>query len=165
MVFAVLLTLILLLVLWILLSPVDLYIDTRKPEITLRWISILEASVYCVENDWILTIDSFVFKKQFNLFDLISTGIGRKQPIKPAAKKRKKPSLAFSKFLNMLNTFQIKEWQLAMDTGDYVTGAWLYPLNFMPGLFGHMHLNFSGQNFLVLRIRNQPWRLAFAFLK
>ena len=71
----------------------------------------------------------------------------------------------FRFFLNRLKSFRVIEWCIAIDTGDKIKNGWLYPLNFSPYTRQHLYINFMDENYLVLRIRNAPWMLAFAFLK
>jgi len=69
------------------------------------------------------------------------------------------------KAARMARTFHILEWKLAIDTGDYTRNAQLYPLNFMPGAFSHLQVNFRDENYLVLKISNRPWKIVYAFLR
>jgi hypothetical protein len=58
----------------------------------------------------------------------------------------------------------VEEWRLAMDTGDYILNARLFPLNFLPGCRNHLHINFLEENYLYLKIRNYPWKIIYAFV-
>ncbi len=65
----------------------------------------------------------------------------------------------------VLATFRVEQWQLAIDTGDYVLNAQLYPVNFLPRCYGHLQINFTGENYGYIRIRNRPWQLLYAYLR
>ncbi len=67
--------------------------------------------------------------------------------------------------IRVLRTFRVTEWRVAIDTGDYARNAQLYPMNFLPYAFKHLDINFRDENFLVLRIRNRPWKMIYAFLR
>ena len=76
-----------------------------------------------------------------------------------------KTTLLLKKIIRIIRTFQVTEWQLAVDTGDHSRNAQLYPLNFLPGAFPHLQINFRDENYLVLKTRNRPWKIVFAFLR
>lgn len=69
------------------------------------------------------------------------------------------------KAVRIIKTFRVTEWRLAVDTGDHTRNAQLYPLNFLPGTFRHLQINFRDENYLVLKIRNRPWKILYAFLR
>lgn len=69
------------------------------------------------------------------------------------------------KIIRVIKTFRVTRWQLAVDTGDYVRNAQLYPLNYTKYTFNHLYINFTGENYLTLTIRNRPWKIIYALLK
>ena len=69
------------------------------------------------------------------------------------------------KTFRIINTFRVTKWHLAVDTGDHTHNARLYPLNFLPGNFNHLHVNFRNESYLLLKIRNRPWKIINAFLR
>jgi len=90
--------------------------------------------------------------------------------IKDTAKKKKpkrrmelRPLL--KKIVRIIKTFRVTEWRLAIDTGDHTRNAQLYPLNFSPRTFRHLYINFSDENYLLLKTRNRPWKILYAFLR
>ena len=80
-------------------------------------------------------------------------------------KRRMKISRVLKKLIRVLKTFRITEWQLAVDTGDHTRNAQFYPLNFLPYTYKNLNINFCDENYLVLKIRNRPWKIVFAFLR
>lgn len=84
---------------------------------------------------------------------------------KEKTKKKVKPRRMLLKAVNMAKAFRIIEWKLAIDTGDYVRNAQLYPLNFVPGFFNHLGVNFCDENYLVLKIVNRPWRILYTYMR
>jgi hypothetical protein len=148
------------------LAPIEIQIDTRIPRASLRWISIGRAFVLYDEDKWWLKMHIGFFHKQWDLEKLI---FDRRKKIKKAktVRKKKKPPRArkLRKFLNLLKTFRVTRWQLAIDSGDEVRNAWLYPLNFFPQTWRHLYVNFMDENYLIITIRNALWKLTYAFLK
>jgi hypothetical protein len=82
-----------------------------------------------------------------------------------ASKKKIKISQMLKKLTRVIKTFRVTEWQLAIDTGDSTRNAQLYPLNYLPYTFEHLHINFRDENYLLLEIRNSPWKILYAFLR
>ena len=148
---------------WLLLAPLQLQIDTRIPEISFRWISVGKAKIVYEQDKWWLKISVFFFFKQWDLEGLIF------KPKKKVRKNRPKTKRGLSKWLrklfNLIKTFRVTKWRIAIDTGDDVRNAWLYSLNFYPGISNHFCVNFFDENYLVLEIRNAPWKMVYALMK
>lgn len=92
----------------------------------------------------------------------------KKAGVKPKERKPKKKLKTKSilkKVIQVTRTLQVTEWQLAIDSGRYDLNARLYPLNFLSWTTGHLFINFQGNNFLVAKLRAQPWKIALAFIK
>ena len=76
-----------------------------------------------------------------------------------------KISRVLKKLIRVLKTFRVTEWQLAVDTGDHTVNAQWYPMNFLPYTYKNLHINFIDENYLVLKMRNRPWKIVFALLR
>jgi hypothetical protein len=147
------------------IAPLELEIDTRIPRLCLRWTSIGRAVVTYQNECWWLNLSVLFFHKQWDLEKLIFRN-KKKTRSKGERKKAigKKRNRA-RKFFNVIKTFRVKKWQIVVDTGDVSQNAWLYALNFSPRIRQHLYINFTDENYLLLIIRNAPWKLAYAFLK
>lgn len=151
---------------WFLLAPLELHIDSRTPQASLRWITIGKALIVFEENRFLLKLQILFFYRQWDLEKLLFKDKKKKKRIEPVRKKRKgQVSKKLRKFLNLLKTFRVTRWQIAIDTGNAINNAWLYPLNFFPITRQHLHVNFVEENYVIVTIRNVPWKLAYAFLK
>lgn len=151
-----------LLLLWFLISPFIIEIDSRKPLAMLKWVSIGKAAIW-YDEEWWLGFRVLFFQKKIRLSSIKDK---QKKVAAPLVKKTKrKRKLSFRKILNVVRTFRIEEWKLAIDTGDYARNAQIYPLNFLPKLSGHMQINFNDENYLYVRIRNRPLKMLYAFLR
>ena len=155
----------LLILCWLFLNPLELQIDTRTPQASLRWINIGKAIVTYDNEKWWLKVRVLFFYKQSDLEKLIFAKKKKKKRVNRIAKKRKPGMNKFKKFLKVAKTFRVTKWQIAIDTGDTVKNAWLYPLNFSAYTWKHVYINFTDENYIVLSIRNTPWKLAYAFLR
>ena len=151
----------LLLFTWFLVAPLVLQIDTRVPSAQLNWVSIGSFRVWYQEG-WKIGFHVFFLRKTFQVADF------RKKEKKPRRKKSRKhgsPKRLFRKLIRVLRSFRVEAWEVALDTDDYAQNAKLYPLNFVPALRNHLFVNFRGESYLYLKIRNRIGRILFAFLR
>ena len=154
----------LLIICWLFIAPLELQIDTRIPRACLRWVAIGQVVITYQNDYWWLNLRVLFFHKQWDLAKLVF------QKKKTKAKRKRKLTTGKKihrarKFFNVIKTFQVKKWQLAIDTGDVTRNAWLYALNFTPSTRRHLYINFTEENYLLVIIRNAPWKLAYAFIK
>lgn len=148
---------------WLLIAPLLLEVDTRVPQASFRWRSIGKMRIW-YDGDWRLSMQVFFFRKTICLSEMKSKP--RPEKVTAPKKKRKKNGKkTMLKMIRVLRTFRVTEWRVAIDTGDYARNAQLYPMNFLPYAFKHLDINFRDENFLVLRIRNRPWKMIYAFLR
>jgi len=147
------------------IAPLELQIDTRIPQACLRWAGIGRAVVTYEGDCWRLNLRVLFFHKQWDLEKLI---FKKRKKAKDKRKRKKtigKERNRARKFLNVIKTFRVRKWQIAVDTGEVTKNAWLYALNFSPNTRQHLYINFTDENYLLLIVRNTPWKLAYAFLK
>lgn len=154
-----------LVLLWLLVSPLVLEIDSRKPVVMLKWISIGKATIWYDEEGW-FSFRVLFFHKTFRLAEIKSKPkkTGDREKAK-TPRKRRNLSRMRKKMVRVLRTFRIEEWRAAIDTGDYSFNAQIYPLNFFPKLRDHLQINFSDENYLYVRMRNRPLKMLYAFLR
>jgi hypothetical protein len=162
----IILLLIILLLAWILLSPLEFKIDTRVPVIMVQWKSIGNATLFFEGEEWWLKIHVLFFSKKWNLIQIIfSDKLKRKRTDKSRKKKKSGKYKQISRFFKILKTFQIVQWEIAFSADDNTDNAYWYWLNFLPSTRQHVHVNFFDESYLVLVIKNKAWRVAHAFIK
>ena len=148
---------------WLLIAPFSIEADTRKPYFLFRWVSIGRAELL-YRDDLLLHLHIFFFHKTIHLLDLRPA-----KKKKPEKKKTGGRKMTFSrvrrKAIRVLRSFTVKKFELALDTGDAVLNARLFPVNYLPYCRNHVAINFRGENYLCFHITNRPWKLARAFLK
>ncbi len=164
MILAILLVLIVLLVCWLLFSVMELKIDTRIPQASFKWKSIGTIILVYKEDSWWLKLQVLFFRKEWPLQQFLLAKKKEKQPPKVIKKQRSK-SIRWSRLFKLFKTFRVLQWQIAADTGNYVTNAQLYALNFYPQLRGHVVINFNEVNHFVFITRNSLWRMLYAWIK
>lgn len=162
-VWIVILSFLLFFLFWILLSPVVFEIDTRLPRATLQWTGIGNAWIWYDEEWW------FSFRILFYQKEILLSEIKRKNKSEKNREKSQRPKKnriwLFKKIIKVIRSFKIKEWQVGIDTGDFVRNAQLYPINFVPTTFRHLYVNFHGDTFLFIRIQNNVWRIIYSLIR
>lgn len=164
MVITIIIAVICLFIIWLLIAPVIVEIDTRIPEARMQWMGIGNCKIW-YSQQWLLHFQVLFYHKTVRL------GEKTRRKKKPADD-RKKVSTRKSnvnknirKGIRVISSFKILQWQLAIDTGDYSNNAMLYCLNFNPALYDHLQINFGDENYLFIRIRNQVWKMLYAFIR
>jgi hypothetical protein len=155
MALAVILFVLLLLVLYLLLVPIVLNIDTISNEYYLRVKGLTKASIEQHDTE-IFRIKIRAFLTNFYVYPLKKKQRKKKKTPKVQRILKYKKKLGPIKILRLLRTFKVKRFYIDIDTGNCITNAKLYPvfaiLNYN---VGGTHVNFQGRNELVMRIENR----------
>ncbi len=149
---------------WLLLSPLVMELDTRIPGAAVQWQNIGHAELW-YDEEWYLSMQLLFYHKTFRMDELRKKSSGKKTLTQKKKKKKMNRSRMAQKIIRVLQSFRVTEWKLAIDTGDYARNAQLYPLNFIPRTYDHLQINFAGENYLLLKIRNSPWRILYNWLR
>lgn len=164
MIWILIIALFFLFICWLLLSPIELEIDTRVPVAVLRWRSLGKAMMIYEKEDWQLELNILFFHRKWSLEKLIFAE--RKQKKRTVEIKKKKiPKNILPRLFRLLKSFRITKCLIAIDSEDYLKNAWLYPLNFAPFTRHHLFINYMDDNYLLLIIKNSPWRILYTWLK
>jgi hypothetical protein len=162
----IVLLLIILLPVWILLSPLEFKIDTRVPVIMIRWKAIGSAALIFENEEWWLKIRVLFFSKKWNLIRMFLPARKRQKKINKIRRKKKRSERErIFKFFKIFRTFQVVQWEVAFSADDYEKNAYWYWLNFFPLTRQHVHINFMDENYLILIIKNRIGRIVYAFIK
>lgn len=156
------------LTLFFLLSPLWIELDSGIPSGKIRWWGIGRVELYH-EGEWKVRLRLLFFQK---IYYLERRGAKKEKRVKKkiaATGVKKKPVMPFrlmlKKMIRIIRSFTIEQWRLDMDTGDAALNARLYPLNWLPVLQGHVFVNFNGEQRFRCRIRNNGWRLLWAWFR
>lgn len=77
---------------------------------------------------------------------------------------KKTKKLSFRTVIRIMRSFKVKKFYINIDSGDCITNSKLYPVfSFLNYRFGGFHINFIGQNALVLVVENRPIRIIKSF--
>jgi len=160
MVFLYVFTSILLLLSWPLLSNVILRLDTRLPQLTIDWKTIFTFNATCEQDTITLEIRTPLFHRTWSP---ASAPHRKPRKSKPKRKRHRRP--ATSRIIRVLKNCRIDVLDLALDTGDPVFNAWLYPLNYLPlPAQRTIRINFESDSYINLQISAKPWRLLAAWI-
>ena len=146
------------------ISTIEYNIDSRIPQLEIRWRSIAKGMVVFDDGDYLIRMKIFFFKKEWNLEKLL---FQKRKPATTAVKKKDHPAKKppFSKIMTVTQSFQATQWELAYCTEDYLKDAWHYTINFLPHTMHHVRINFTSENYLLLKIRKAPWRIMHAWIR
>lgn len=149
----------------VLLSVLVIEVDTRIPQAVVRWGHLGKAKIW-YDEEWWLSMQLPFYRKTMRVAEIKTKpakkeiATTKKKPVKKITIKR-----VVKKAVAIIQTFQLQQCKLSIDTDDYVRNAQLYPLNFLPEIRNHICINFMNENFLVLKVRNYPWKILYAFIK
>ena len=158
------LVLFLLLIVYLLVAPIVIYLDTTANTFYLKLTHFVKISL---ESDKVavlkIKMELFFFKFYYYPF--------RIEPKKKSKKATKisdhktKRSVGLKKGYKILKTFKVKKLLVNIDTGDCLLNAKLYPvfvvLNYN---FGSFKINFAGRNQMVLYLQNSPFNIIKTFI-
>jgi len=150
-----------LLVIYILLAPIALHINTTKNEYFIQLPGLVKASIEEHKKE-LLRIKLKVLFLNFYFYPLRKNSDGKKQIEKRRTRSRK---ISMQTGLRVLRSFKIKRLYLDVDTGDSIANAKLFPLfAFINYKIGGFNINFEGRNRMILYIQNRPIHIIKSFI-
>ena len=159
MILAIILLVLGILVTYLLLMPIVLSIDTEKNEYFIQFKGLAKAHFESHEEE-LIRIKLNIFFMNFYFFPIEEYHKRKQKKINQKKQKPKKTKgLKFNKYnvWLLIKSFQIKHFEMHLDTGNVITNAKLYPafslLNYYQGGF---NINFVGYNKLFVRLQNRP---------
>lgn len=143
-----------LIVIYILLMPIVLFVDTNTNQYFIQLKGLVKISIEQHKGE-ILSIKLTILFMNFYFYPLQYLWIKKEK--KTAVKHQKKREIGTKKMMRFLKSFKVKKLLLNIDTGNCILNAKLYPffslLNYQIGNFS---INFQGRNRLVLEVENRP---------
>ena len=163
MIWWVLFGFLLLLIGWLLLAPLELYINSDRNQYIFRYLGLLKAELLGDKQELVICRLS-VLGWPYDLYPL--RRLGKRKPadeLRQKSKKRKrrfgwKPS--WDQIKALFKAITLKELRIDLDTGNWVTNAKIYPVFWwMNKIKGEWQVNFEHHNAIRLHLRTQPYRL------
>lgn len=152
---------------WLLISPLILQVDTRRNEYALRWVGLVKASFIPMPADILLRLQLPFWRRDFSLLKLLATPQkNKRRTVKKASSgTRKTGRFTWRRFRRLIKSFRVEYFRLELDTDDYVTNAYLYPLCYALRIpKGFVAINFQGRNQCAFQIKNRLVNLLVAFI-
>lgn len=152
--------LILVLLIYLLFTPILLFVDTSTNQYYITLKGLAKASLEKHSEELIrIKLTIIFFKYYFYPLKSIRESIKIKKPIKRKKRKEKKmkQKFSFNKMVQLLKSFKVKKLLVNLDTNDCITNAKLYPLfALLNNYVGTFSINFQGRNQMVLHIESRP---------
>ena len=156
------------LLIWLLLAPIRLNIDSSKNSYLINWGRFGSLTLIPDEEDWFFNLNIGFWNKKFFVSNLIEK-INNKPKKKDKPKKEKNKSGLFNSFWKIrqvLKSFKVKICKIDFDTDNYYWNALLIPV-FQPLKKGSQHriaINFRGKNQILLIIENRLIKILYSIL-
>jgi hypothetical protein len=161
----VIITLLVILIGFLLWTPIIIKVDTDTNDYFVQWRGLAKARIEGDEQE-IVRVKLNVLFLNFKFYPLRSWGKSEKKKGHSEVKKTKKFNPKNGRIaLRVLRTFEIKQFLLHLDTGDYILNAKLYPVFFFLNRFyGDFAINFNDKNRLALQVQNRPIFILKSFI-
>lgn len=153
-------TLLIAFLVWVLFTPLIIRVNTIENSYELKLLGLLRTWLSVDQKG--LAINVWVPMRTFKTHPTFS--------IKSATSgKRKVKAPAFPKLIkrlpNVLRSFRVKVFEASLDTDDYILNAHLFPFcQLLRSYRLNVSINFQGNTYFTLEMRNNLYRLGLAFL-
>ena len=148
---------------WLLLSPIQLILDSNRQLYCVRWMGLGRIGMKVVPGDVVVRYDSWLFHHDFY-------PLKRDQKKKAEKKKKPKKKSRYSfgkvsrKARKILRSFEIKSFLVNLDTDDYILNGYLFPLCHALGKGKHLRINFQGEMEIHVVVENRLVRILKAII-
>jgi len=166
MVLYIFLILCFLFLIWLLLGPVIVYIDSSSNRYFLNLPGIFHARIVSSENlllvrGWILFVPY-----RFNPFKKRGARKKKKEKAIEKKKKFKFPKGGAGMVKDAVGTIRVRKLELDLDTDDFLLNAWLVPVfNVISFPNTRLNINFKGESSLLLDMRIRLGALLWVFIR
>jgi hypothetical protein len=165
----ILLTVLFSTIIYVLVAPVVIEIDTLNNLYRLRFFRIAHGRFYFNGIDPWVEIKIAWWHKKYNLLTALKN-IPTDSPktiVESPEKNTEGRSIPWRKLLPILRSFKVEKFSWHLDTGDFALNGELYGLfGWYRYTWGHdVTINFNGNNYLALTVKNSAWRVLRAILK
>lgn len=156
------------LILWLLLAPIRLILDSNNEVYYLQWYGIAKAGLVMLPDDLVIRLRVFFWKKQFSVFEIKPSG-KKKKSIENIPKKKSKQKTNFKTWkrrgITILKSFKVKIFRLNLDTDDFVHNSYLFPIfHLLNAENRRFQINYKGDLELLLVVENRLINIIKAFI-
>ena len=148
---------------WLVITPVQLILHSTTHEYKLKWGWLLKAQLILLSDDLLISIGLPFYRKDFYPLHPTPSSKSMQKPKKDKRKASKKgPRIPLKTIKSILKTFKVRQFKLELDTDNYLTNAYLYPLfHYLDRGKGEWHINYNGRFELHLEMDNRPIRILY----
>ena len=159
----ILILLFLVLICWILISPIRITIDSQNQIYNVNWIGIGKIGILDFTDDLILRTQLLFWKKDFHPLTMsMRKKVPKPRPIK---KSQKSSPISRRRVLRLFRSFQLKELRLNLDTDSVIYNSYLVPLfYFLNGKKRKLNINYQGELMILVMAENRLYRIIAAML-
>ena len=157
----------LLLIGWLLFTPMVIHLDTEQALYEVRWAGVRVQPILDEEGPGLRLIAPFI-RKEIH-FGASSAGKVT-GPNADREQRKQHPSHSASSgswriVPRIIRSFRVRHFRLTWDTDDVLWNAWLFPIFHLLRLRGHdVRISFTGHSALQLTLENNIYRLLMAVL-
>ncbi len=162
----ILIALILLTLLWLLLGPVIIFVNTEKNTYSAALPGIVKASVHPKDGLFLIRGSVFFIPYRFNPFGRKSKKNLEQKEKSPRKKRSLKLRGGMNMGRNILHAIRVRKLHLNIDTNDFTLNAWLIPVfSAVNSENIRLQANFEGEASLLLDLRTSLGALLWAMIK
>ena len=174
MVLFVILSVVVLLVILMMATPLKLVIDTRSQYYSMSWGVLVSGMIEPVREDLLLVLRVLGLRFKWSVMRMIvsassdstEAGAPDKKTRAHTRHKHKRKKLRRKHFdmgLRVIRSFKVRRFHLDIDTDNYTTNALLYPA--LTIAKADINVNFNGVNELDLEIENRAFNILKALIR
>ena len=162
MLWIILAILLLALLIYLLILPINIVLDSVNKQFFVSLGALARADVK-EDNEYLLRIDLRTLFMRFKFYPLKRRAVKKEK--KKTSRKRKIGWPQIKSLFRIVRSFEVKEFYLDLDTGNYITNARLYPaFTFLNFWVGNYQINFAGRNNIAIHLQNRPYRIIKSFI-
>lgn len=149
--------LVLLLLSWVLFTPIILKIDTYTQLYLLQWRGIGSVSLQWIKDDLLVQLSIWFWKKDFYPIQAMLEKAAPSKKAQPKKTKRKWGTKNWKrKAQKLFTSFQVKKFRLVLDTGDYIQNSYLFPVfHFLSRPPWQLSVSYQDDSALQLHVENR----------
>ena len=163
----ILIGLLLILLLGLLFTPFIVRVNTHQNQYQLRW-GVARVQFIPAKDDGSLLVQLAFWKREFSLLQMLAKPSAKKaaQPQKQAVQRKKSAgTISFHRLWKVLRSFRIPFFYLDLDSDDFVTNAYWYPVcRALSTPTRQLRINFGGHNQCAFELRNRAVDILIALI-
>lgn len=157
------------LLVWILLTPLTIIVDSRKALCEVSLQNIARLNLVAREENLVFKIKTWVYKKEMaysweSILPSMDHGKEKVKPKKKTTKNTRYKNMTY-KIYRVIKSFEIKKLYVNIDTSSYYLNAFLYPIFYFMCFKKHqLNVNFIGQHEYTIEMKNRLGKIIYAII-